>query len=317
MAGIKAAGPWIAGAAAIAAAFGAFRKTKVVDTGIMGTLGVEGGIHNFTQKRKDGSLFSGPEYTLEDNGVSAFDKPMQDAFKTMRQAAIDMGKILGLTTDHLKDFTTRITLDSADSKSGTRGLNLMGLSEADVQEKIKLALDTANNEMAQQLIGTWVTNPMVKEAQELLARRKKLGLGGGALSDVGNSGEQESDEIKQLRADTADFFKKNNLGTPLLVGRKLKRIAKGNARTYIPSEYALEGEKAIETLTRLASSLGTVNPALKDLNLALYEGSLAGADMAYKLSTLFGGLEGFTAQPATFITISSPKKRSAGSWKQS
>ena len=235
--------PWVAGAFAVAAAFGAFRKTKVVDTGIMGTLGVEGGIHDFTQKRKGGSLVSGPKYTLEDNGVSAFDKPMQDAFKVMRNAAIDMGKILGLTTDHLKDFTTAITLDSADSKSGTRGLSLKGLSEAEVQEKIQLALDTANNEMAQQLIGSWeeVTTP-VKKLQKFKIREVEV-----------------------------------------------------TSWVYKPSEFAREGESAIETLTRLASSLSTVNSSLDLLGLKLYETSLAGADMASKLVDMFGGLEGFTA----------------------
>lgn len=242
---------WGAAAIALAAAFGAFRKTKVVDTGIMGTLGVEGGIHDFTQKRKDGSLFSGPKYTLVDEGVSSFDKPMQDAFKALWGAAIDMGKILGLATDNLKDFTTAITLDSADSASGTRGLNLKGLSEEEVQKKIQLALDTANNEMAQQLIGSL-------EEVTTIVKGKTVG--------------------------------------PFRISAS-KQVT---TSVYTPSEYAMEGEKAIETLTRLASSLGTVNPALKDLNLALYEGSLAGADMAYKLSTLFGGLEGFTTATSSF-----------------
>lgn len=243
--------PYVAGAVAIAAALGAFRKTKVVDTGIMGTLGVEGGVHDFVQKRKSGSLFSGPKYTLEDAGVSSFDKPMQDAFKTMRQVAIDMGNSLGLATDHLKGFTTVLNLDSADSKSGTRGLNLKGLSDAEVQAKIEQALSQANNEMAQQLIGSL-------EEVTTLVKGKTIG--------------------------------------PFRISAS-KEVT---TSIYTPSEFAREGETAIETLTRLASSLGTVNPALKDLNLKLYAASLAGADMAYKLSELFGGMEGFTTATSSF-----------------
>ena len=81
---------------------------------------------------------------------------------------------------------------------------------------------------------------------------------------------------------------------------------------YIPSEYALADEKAIDTLTRLATSLATVNSVLEELNHTLYAGSLAGADMAYKLSELFGGMEGFTAATSSFYEnfFSEEEKRS-------
>ena len=65
--------------------------------------------------------------------------------------------------------------------------------------------------------------------------------------------------------------------------------------TYAASEYAKEGEKAIDTLTRLATNLSTVNGAFDVLGLTLYESSLAGADMASRLADAFGGLENLTS----------------------
>ena len=299
MAGLQTAGIYAAAAVAVAAALGAFRKTKVVDTGIMGTLGVEGGIHDFVQKRKDGSLFSGPKYTLEDHGVSTFDKPMQDAFSAMRTAAIDMGKILGLATDHLKDFTTVITLDSANSSTGTRGLNLKGLSDEEVQAKVQQALEQANNELAQQLIGTWVTPKGNAEAKKLYDEWVGSGIKNRLYSDqsidnpTAHLSEADRDLLQRAINATGVVFSHSMSGG--LIDSILAQKATATRSYYIPSEFAREGETAIETLTRLAQSLSTVNGTLDLLGLELYEGSLAGGDLASKLVDLFGGLEAFTS----------------------
>ena len=66
------------------------------------------------------------------------------------------------------------------------------------------------------------------------------------------------------------------------------------------TEYTRTGETAVETLTRLSSSLTTVNGTFDALGLKLLDTSLAGADMASQLVDLMGGLENFTAATASY-----------------
>ena len=66
------------------------------------------------------------------------------------------------------------------------------------------------------------------------------------------------------------------------------------------TEYARTGETAVETLTRLSSSLTTVNGTFDVLGQTLYASSLVGADMASQLVDLMGGLENFTNITASY-----------------
>lgn len=70
---------------------------------------------------------------------------------------------------------------------------------------------------------------------------------------------------------------------------------------YIPSEFARDGEEAIDTLTRLATSLTAVNAVFENLGYTLFESSLAGADMASQLMDLLGGAEGFNKVTGSFF----------------
>ncbi len=67
------------------------------------------------------------------------------------------------------------------------------------------------------------------------------------------------------------------------------------------TEYTRTGETAVETLTRLSSSLTTVNGTFDVLGQKLLDTSLAGADMASQLVDLMGGLESFTATTASYL----------------
>ena len=71
-------------------------------------------------------------------------------------------------------------------------------------------------------------------------------------------------------------------------------------QTYVASEFAREGESAIDTLTRLGSSLQTVNASFDTLGLALMEASLAGGDLASKLIDAIGGGDAFSQLTATY-----------------
>ncbi|WP_243021758.1 hypothetical protein [Simplicispira sedimenti] len=71
--------------------------------------------------------------------------------------------------------------------------------------------------------------------------------------------------------------------------------------TYAASEYAREGEKAIDTLTRLATSLSSVNTIWDQLGNTLLDASLAGADAASRIADAFGGLEAMAATTGTYF----------------
>lgn len=79
------------------------------------------------------------------------------------------------------------------------------------------------------------------------------------------------------------------------VGEAMAQAALGQ------TEYARTGETAVETLTRLSSSLTTVNGTFDVLGQKLLDTSLAGADMASQLVDLMGGLESFTATTASYL----------------
>ncbi len=70
--------------------------------------------------------------------------------------------------------------------------------------------------------------------------------------------------------------------------------------TYAASEFARDGEQAIDTLTRLATSVTAVNDWFERLGLSLYEASLRGADAASSLADLFGGLVNFSAAASSY-----------------
>lgn len=71
--------------------------------------------------------------------------------------------------------------------------------------------------------------------------------------------------------------------------------------TYKPSEFARDGENAIATLTRLSTSLTTVNGAFESMNRTMFQASLAGANMASSLADLLGGLDNFKQISASYF----------------
>lgn len=91
------------------------------------------------------------------------------------------------------------------------------------------------------------------------------------------------------------------------------KIAETLASTTLGTEeYTREGETAVETLTRLSSSLTGVNAVFENLGYTLYQSSLAGADMASQLVDLFGSLEGFSqATGVYFQNFYSPEEQRA------
>ena len=296
MSGMAGSGVFAAVAAIILNGLGAFRSDRRVASGLRGTLG-SGEITPWEEWREGGTLFSGPEYTtfnpvealtrerarlqelrdmgadpsrivsqqmvvdnLEDQygGLAEAAKKQSDyiqkVFGGMKDSVIEMGEVLGLSTSKVKDFTTQL--------GGDKGINLEGLNPQEQQAKIAEALATANNELAQQILGTWETT--TTDATRILTE------------NVGSYGEDAQLVYTEL-TDTITTTR------------------------YVASEYAKDGEKAIDTLTRLAKSLSTVNTIWDQLGYTLLDASLKGADAASRIADAFGGLEAMTAATGSYF----------------
>jgi len=72
-------------------------------------------------------------------------------------------------------------------------------------------------------------------------------------------------------------------------------------QTYVASEFARDGEQAIDTLTRLATSLQGVNSMFDTLGWSLLESSLAGGNLASQLADVAGGMDKLQANAATYF----------------
>lgn len=87
--------------------------------------------------------------------------------------------------------------------------------------------------------------------------------------------------------------------------------------TWVAGPFIREGEKAIDALARLSSSIVAVNPILDTLGARMFEVSLAGADMASKLADAFGGLEAMgAATSAYYQAFYSEAERTATATRQ-
>jgi hypothetical protein len=135
---------------------------------------------------------------------------------------------LGLNTDQIAGFTSSIKL------------SLKGLSAEDADKKIQEALATANNALAEQVLGTFtsVTEQIAKSVQ--------------MRSGFGDSLEISYATVNETITKTA----------------------------YTASVFARDGEQAIDTLKRLSGSLLVVNAVFDTLGKSALDTSLAGGDIA-------------------------------------
>lgn len=218
------------------------------DSGIQGTFGGDKGFEGHTYKYYEGGLFSSDK-----TDIGALDetvrKTLGDTFNAMKTQVTDFATALGLSTDKLKGFTSDVKI------------SLKGLSDADAQKKIQEALATANNDLAQQVIGTWVTTTqdVIRQVQNTAAAME---AGAGATSSVTSS-------------ETTSVYK--------------------------PSEFAHEGEKAIDTLKRLATSLELANTWLGRFGASLFDASLAGGSQASDFIDKTGGQDAFNSQASSYF----------------
>jgi len=308
MSGLAGAGAFLAAAAVVANAFGAFASNRIVGGGLQGTLGGDD-LSTYQLWRTGGTLFGGPSYRtqdpakqiaeyqaeldkLRDSGTGASSRAtflqdqikflndrygadlaqgkaqsdaIQAAYKAMRAGVGDMADVLGLDSSRVRNYTMAVGSDVIHPDTGGQGIKFDGLDEAGIQKKIQEALATANNALAEQVIGSWVTTT------ETVRRTLEITAPASGDSTFGLDGEYR--QIEETVTSTH----------------------------YVASEFARDGENAIATLTRLATSLTTVNSVFEDLGTTLYASSLAGGDMASQLIDLFGNADNFRGAASTYL----------------
>jgi hypothetical protein len=253
--------PYVAAALAVANALGVFRSRSIVGGGLTGTLGM-GDIQSYDLQRRGGTLFSGPEYSMVNRQTSTESAAIQSAFNALRTNAASMAEALGLSSTAVKTFTTTLGTDITQNDIGTRGIKLDGLTPEQAAKKVEEALAAANEDLAAFVLGASRT------VTETLTTR----IEDWEQTESGSTFRGFIDQISE-------------------VTRTIEATG---------TSYARVGETNVQTLTRLASSLSTINPALELLGLNLYATSLAGADLASQLADAFGGLENFTQASAAY-----------------
>ncbi|WP_417816612.1 hypothetical protein [Tritonibacter scottomollicae] len=197
-----------------------------------------------------------------------------------------LGIVLGGVALLKKAFSRKFAFSALEGTVGADGFDGYsrdfykgGLFRSDksVYGAIDGNLDTA---LDQQIAGI---------STSLLSMGDALGLGMDALDDYegyflsvmtsGRSQEQIANDISDHLRVASDQMAGLILGT---------------------SEFSRSGETASETLTRLGSSLISVNDALDLLGSTLFDASLAGGEMASQLADLFGGLDALNTSTATY-----------------
>ncbi|AVS91392.1 hypothetical protein C8246_05780 [Paracidovorax avenae] len=183
---------------------------------------------------------------------------IQQAYELMRTNVGDMADVLGIDSKAVRAYKMPVGTDSIDDNGGL-GISFAGLDGDGIQKKVQEALATANNTLAEQVIGKWET--YVETIRHSFEVRQPA------------QGDDTSGDLGEYREDVETVTRTR----------------------YVASEFAREGENAIATLTRLATSLTTVNGVFEALGTTLYQSSLAGGDMASKLIDVFGGADNFLA----------------------
>lgn len=137
----------------------------------------------------------------------------------------------------------------------------------------------------------------------------KLGDHGDIGLRLDNDGKPLSDQEIQAKIAEAIKTANNELAQQILYGAGsfdsmnssvlLDRVAQGQAT--VTPDFARDGEQAIDTITRLGTSIVATNEVFKTLGLTLFDGSLAGADLASQLIDATGGMEAFASKTGSYF----------------
>ncbi len=325
-------GGWVMSIPIIAAYLGGmFKEEKQVGSGLMGELG--GDMYGYQLMRESGSLFGGPKYRylaaekeiekanaqietlqgqiaanpeakengyrerqlqqlysrvemLQENYGTAIEgskgpiKVLQDAFKDIREDTAKKADTLGLNGDAIRAMKVALGLDEIHPDTGGKGLQLTGLSQEEASAKIQQALAQANEELARSVLGSW---------------------------------QEQTREVTRMVWDNVQVAGDSDTEQWARVGRQVTETV--TEQIFVMSEYVRTGEKAVDALTRMSSSLVGVNQIFELFGSTLLEGSLSAGDWASKLVDAVGSMDALTQAASTYYDLyySDDEKRSRAS----
>jgi len=125
----------------------------------------------------------------------------------------------------------------------------------------------------------YLDNSIIAVANATKGYADILGVNADAISGVTHYFEISANNVDELTANLQREFEgyANQLADVILAGTNFQQ----------------SGETSSQTLTRLASSLSTVNSTFGTLGIRLHEASLSGANVASAFIDMMGGIEGF------------------------
>lgn len=207
--------------------------------------------------------FSGYTYKTEDGGLLGNDDTYRKVMSSDMQA--QLSNSFSAMKNGVIDLAKSLNLATTDIEKYTKNIEFstVGLSKAEISEKFTTMFTNMSNSMAQKLLGSY---------QDFEVKVKQWTFGEGSGGGSGGSGSG---------------------------GGRLTEVTKIERR-WVAGEYMKLGETAIEALTRLSSSLKSVNTFLENTNDNLLEFSLKGADVASSLVELFGGVDNFNSVSGSY-----------------
>ncbi len=207
-------------------------------------------------------------------------KVLQDAFKDMREDTAKKADTLGLNGDAIRAMKVALGLDEIHPDTGGKGLQLTGLSQEEASAKIQQALAQANEELARSVLGSW---------------------------------QEQTREVTRMVWDNVQVAGDSDTEQWARVGRQVTETV--TEQIFVMSEYVRTGEKAVDALTRMSSSLVGVNQIFELFGSTLLEGSLSAGDWASKLVDAVGSMDALTQAASTYYDLyySDDEKRSRAS----
>lgn len=273
-------------AAVVLNAVGAFRSETMIGKGLSGTLG-KGDLQPWEEWRTGGTLFDG-SYFETHNPLESL-KKYTDQLQTMREAgqgASAQAKALQAviytmteSTDGLAE-ATRIQSDAIQA-----GYKVVRGGVVDMANNLGLAGNSVKDFTKELDLQDLNFDGLDADGiQKEIAAALKKGSNAMAETLIGSFIEVTKDVVTVIQ----DQY--NTMASDEEFHEETETVTK---RVYVPSEFARTGEKAIDTLTRLATSFVAVNDASDALGYGLHDASLSVASFASDVIDAFGGLEKF------------------------
>lgn len=240
----------------------AFGRKAPVTTGqdLRGSFSTTGAdLAQYQTNFSKGGWFRSNKTTVTRSEISGeMDRFFDTSLQAITATTKNFASILGLIPEAIDGVTQSINV------------SLLGLNSEQQQAAIQSAFGGFSDLLAQQLLGSYTTSSIQVKRSLGERLREAMTLGLGSMESRGRGPDR-------FRADASQVSEYRTVTTT----------------SWTPGRFVREGETAFAALTRLATSLVTVNGVFDTLNQTLMHASLIGADAASSLLDAFGGVEVF------------------------